>query len=95
MHGQGAITESEGKLAERAKSGDISLTPGELKQLAYAAKRAGEYTYNQHQSQLQAMSQSPETRQLIPYYNVPMMPERKVAQPSNVRSLADQILQGK
>ena len=38
MHGQGAITESEGKLAERAKSGDISLTPGELKQLANAAK---------------------------------------------------------
>jgi hypothetical protein len=80
MHGQGAITESEGKLAERAKSGDISLTPGELKQLANAAKRAGEYTYAQHQSQLQAMAQNPETRQLIPYYNVPMMPQRQVQQ---------------
>jgi hypothetical protein len=80
MRGQGAITESEGKLAERAKSGDISLTPGELKQLAGAAKRAGEYTFNQHQTQLQAMSQNPETRQLMPYYNVPMMPERQVQQ---------------
>jgi|GEM_PF-3707948 len=96
MRGQGAITESEGKLAERAKSGDISLTPGELKQLAGAAKRAGEYTYNQHQSQLQAMSQHPETRQLIPYYNVGMMPSRQApAQNTDVRSLADQILQGK
>jgi len=97
MRGQGAITESEGKLAERAKSGDISLTPGELKQLANAAKRAGEYTYNQHQSQLQAMSQNNETRQLMPYYNVSMMPQKPqtFAQPSNVRSLADQILQGK
>jgi hypothetical protein len=80
MRGQGAITESEGKLAERAKSGDISLTPGELKQLAGAAKRAGEYTFNQHQTQLQAMSQNPETKQLIPYYNVGMMPERQVPQ---------------
>ena len=80
MRGQGAITESEGKLAERAKSGDISLTPGELKQLAGAAKRAGEYTYNQHQGQLQAMAQNPETRQLIPYYNVGMMPQRQMPQ---------------
>ena len=80
MRGQGAITESEGKLAERAKSGDISFTPGELVQLANAAKRAGEYTYNQHQSQLQAMSQNPETRQLIPYYNVPMMTPRQAPQ---------------
>jgi hypothetical protein len=80
MRGQGAITESEGKLAERAKSGDISLTPGELKQLANAAKRAGEYTYTQHQAQLQAMSQNPETKQLIPYYNVPMMPQRQAPQ---------------
>jgi len=97
MRGQGAITESEGKLAERAKSGDISLTPGELKQLAGAAKRAGEYTYNQHQGQLQAMAQNPETKQLIPYYNVGMMPQRQQApaQTQNVRSLADQILQGK
>ena len=99
MRGQGAITESEGKLAERAKSGDISLTPGELKQLAGAAKRAGEYTYNQHQGQLQAMAQNPETKQLIPYYNVGMMPARQTTQtpvkPSDVRSLADQILQGK
>jgi hypothetical protein len=80
MHGQGAITESEGKLAERAKSGDISLTPGELKQLANAAKRAGEYTYTQHQSQLQAMAQNPETKQLIPYFTVPMMPARQTTQ---------------
>ena len=80
MRGQGAITESEGKLAERAKSGDISFTPGELKQLANAAKRAGEYTYNQHQAQLQAMAQNPETKQLIPYYSVGMMPQRQAPQ---------------
>ena len=91
MRGQGAITESEGKLAERAKSGDISFTPSELKQLANAAKRAGEYTYNQHQSQLQAMAQHPETRQLIPYYNVGMMPAREVTQAPEQPSANQQL----
>ena len=102
MHGQGAITESEGKLAERAKSGDISLTPGELKQLANAAKRAGEFTYNNYQNKLQIMAKDPATAQMAPYFAVNQMPARQAPQqmqqitaPSNVRSLADQILQGK
>ena len=101
MHGQGAITESEGKLAERAKSGDISLTPGELKQLANAAKRAGEFTYNNYQTKLQIMAKDPATAQMAPYFAVNQMPARQAPQqmqqptaPSNVRSLADQILKG-
>ena len=101
MHGQGAITESEGKLAERAKSGDISLTPGELKQLANAAKRAGEFTYNNYQAKLQIMAKDPATAQMAPYFAVNQMPARQAPQqmqqptaPSNVRSLADQILKG-
>ena len=80
MHGQGAITESEGKLAERAKSGDISFTPGELKQLANAAKRAGEYTYGNYQAQVQSLSKNPETAQMIPFFNVNPMPERQMPQ---------------
>ena len=80
MHGQGAITESEGKLAERAKSGDISLTPGELKQLANAAKRAGEFTYNNYQNKLQIMAKDPATAQMAPYFAVNQMPTRQAPQ---------------
>jgi len=80
MHGQGAITESEGKLAERAKSGDISLTPGELKQLANAAKRAGEFTYNNYQTKLQIMAKDPATAQMAPYFAVNQMPTRQAPQ---------------
>ena len=80
MHGQGAITESEGKLAERAKSGDISFTPGELKQLANAAKRAGEYTYGNYQSQVQSLANDPQTAKMIPFFNVNMMPAREMPQ---------------
>ena len=44
MSGQGAITESESKLAEKATSGDInSLTNAEIKQLANASARAAKF----------------------------------------------------
>jgi hypothetical protein len=95
MHGQGAITESEGKLAERAKSGDVSLTPGELKQLANAAKRAGEFTYNNYQTKLQVMSKDPATAQMAPYFAVNQMPPRQApqqVQQQNVQPNANQQL---
>jgi hypothetical protein len=84
MRGQGAITESESKLAERAISGDISFTPTEIKQLANAAKRSSEYTYNNYQTKLQNMSKSPDTAGLVPYYEVP-----KMTQPSGLPGQSD------
>jgi hypothetical protein len=73
MRGQGAITESESKLAERAISGDISFTPTEIKQLANAAKRSANYTYNTYQTKLGEMAKNPDTLGLVPYYQVPKM----------------------
>jgi hypothetical protein len=71
MRGQGAITESESKLAERAISGDISFTPGEIKLLANAAKRSSDYAYGTYQSKLNEMLKNPDTAGLVPYYQVP------------------------
>jgi hypothetical protein len=71
MRGQGAITESESKLAERAISGDINFTPGEIKLLANAAKRSSEYSYGTYQSKLNEMLKNPDTAGLVPYYQVP------------------------
>lgn len=73
MRGQGAITESESKLAERAISGDISFTPGEIKQLANAAKRSADYTYNNYQSKIGEMAKDQDTAKLVPFYQVPRM----------------------
>jgi hypothetical protein len=71
MRGEGSITESESKLAERAISGDISFTPTEIKQLANAAKRSADYAYNTYQSKLGEMAKNPDTAALVPYYQVP------------------------
>jgi hypothetical protein len=84
MRGQGAITESESKLAERAISGDINFTPVEIKQLANAAKRSADYAYNSYQSKLGEMAKDPDTARLVPYYQVP-----KIAPLSAMPSQAD------
>lgn len=82
MRGEGAITESEGKLAERAFSGDIdSLTPAEIKQIANASKRAAEFTLTEYNRKLDVLKKDPTTAQLAPFYEVNRMP----AAPAKVR----------
>lgn len=76
MRGQGAITESESKLAERATSGDISMTAGEIKQLAGAAKRAANYMQSEHQRKLGVMRNDPTLSKLTPFYDVAPVPEQ-------------------
>lgn len=48
MRGEGAITQSESNLAERAMGGDINFTAAEIRELANAAKRAAQFTYNDY-----------------------------------------------
>lgn len=74
MSGQGAITESESKLAERALSGDISMTAAEIKQLAGAAHRAAKFTYDQHQTQIGSMQQDPNLVNLSKFYKTAPFP---------------------
>ena len=75
MRGEGAITESEGKLAERAFSGDIdSLTPAEIKQLANASKRSAEFNLGEYNRKLDVLRKDPNTAQLAPFYEINRMP---------------------
>lgn len=45
MKGQGSVTIDEGRLAQQAVSGNIDLSPAELKQLANAADRSARFKY--------------------------------------------------
>ena len=75
MKGQGAITESEGLLAERANSGKIEdLTIPEIKQLALASDRAARFAYAEHERKYQEMLKNPTTSSLATYYQGPVMP---------------------
>jgi hypothetical protein len=98
MRGEGAITQSEGELAERAMSGEIKLTGPEIRQLAEAAKRSAKFQYSQHQNIINTMKSRPDTRDLVPFYDVPadasIFNPRAVGGQSNVRNEADAILGG-
>ena len=74
MRGQGAITESESKLAERATSGDITMTPVEIKQLASAAKRAASYMQAEHGRKLEVIKANPNLSSMAPFYDVVPVP---------------------
>ena len=92
MRGEGAITESEGSLAQRAMSGDVSLTAAEIKQLANAAKRSAKFTYDQHQSMMGALAKdSPNS---IPYYQIEVNPSifGPIGGSSPTRDKADAII---
>ena len=71
MRGEGAITESEGKLAERAFSGDIdSLTAQEIKQIANASKRVAEYSITEYNRKLDTLAKNPEMKDVVEFYKV-------------------------
>jgi len=75
MSGQGAITESEGKLAEKAMSGDIEdLTAAEIKQLAKASARASKFAYDTHQKNISQLQSNPSTAGLVPFYQTSPLP---------------------
>jgi hypothetical protein len=90
MSGQGAITESEGILAEKANSGRIEdLTTAEIRQLAAASARASKFIYAQHENNLSNLSRDPNTVKLAPFYKPMPFPDFNTAQtPRNV-SIAD------
>lgn len=75
MKGQGAITESEGLLAERAMSGKIEdLTVAEIKQIARASERAARFNHGEHQRKLKVMQGNPTLQGVAPFYEGPSMP---------------------
>ena len=74
MKGQGAITESEGKLAEKAMSGEISFTAAEIKQLAKASERAAQFNIAEHRRKLKVMQDNPALQGIAPFYQGPALP---------------------
>lgn len=76
MSGQGAITDRESALAEKATSGDISnLTAQEIVILAQASKRASQYQMEKHRQKVQAAGNLPGMGNITTFYDIPPMPE--------------------
>lgn len=98
MSGQGAITESEGKLAEKAMSGDIEdLTAAEIKQLAKASARASKFAYDAHQKNISRLRADPNTAGLADFYQPNPLPSMEFMQdtPSGKTVVKTGLYQGR
>ena len=89
MRGEGAITESEGKLAEQAMSGNIDMTASEIKQLAKASERVARFNHAEHQRKLNLARNNPSTSNMAGYYDTQPMPAETQSKSSNIQSLLD------
>lgn len=74
LQGQGQITENEQKLLDRAVSGDITLTAGEIRQIAGITRRQAQKTYQLHQANVQRLRSNPSTAGLADFYSLPDFP---------------------
>jgi hypothetical protein len=88
MKGQGAITENESRLAQQAISGNIDLSPAELKVLADAADRSARFKYKVASEQIGAAGQgNPALAAQLPMFAPqplpdPFAPSNKAATPA-------------
>lgn len=72
LKGQGQISDFEGKLLQKAASGDIeSLTLPEIKTITDVTERLARQSYSTHQQTLRGMSANPDYAQAVPFYQVP------------------------
>lgn len=71
IKGQGAVTEAERQLLQRAASGDITLTMPELKVVTDVARRAANYSIGTHQRNVDALSKNPDVAPLMPFFQMP------------------------
>ena len=79
MKGQGAITEGESALAEKAVSGKIEdLTVAEIQQIARTSERVARFNLAKHETMLGTLKNNPDFAPLAPFYESGPVPESYV-----------------
>jgi hypothetical protein len=79
LKGQGQVSDYEGKLLERAVSGDIELTAPEISTILDVADRVARKQYGLHEANIKRLRDNPGYSDLAPFYEVPPLPQ--AAQP--------------
>ena len=75
LKGQGQVSDWEGKLIQRAESGEIDdFTLPELKDFIAVTERLSRRQYTQHQYNLDKMRSREDLKGVAPFYEVPDMP---------------------
>lgn len=75
LKGQGQVSDFEGKLLQKAESGEIdNMTLPELKAFVDTTERLSRKQYEMHQQKLGVMNQREDLKGVAPFYAVPEMP---------------------
>jgi hypothetical protein len=75
LKGQGQISDYEGKLLQKATSGDIAdLTIPELKVISNTARRVANAQYQAHARNMKVMRSKPDLQGIADFYDVPPLP---------------------
>ena len=75
LKGQGQVSDFEGKLLQRAESGNIAdFTIPELKSFIAVTERLARKQYGLHKSNIDVMRKRPDLSNLVPFYEVPELP---------------------
>lgn len=95
MRGQGAITENERMLIQRAAGGRLeNFTAPELDSLLNALEKTSKYKIKAHETNLERLKKTPEASQFSEYYKLPPMPEApKAVAPATGRTRQDILKQ--
>lgn len=80
LKGQGQVSDFEGKLLQKAESGQIDdFTVPELKAFIDVTERLAKLQYDLHSRNVDVMRQRPDLQNIVPFYEVPAWPESKPA----------------
>lgn len=72
LKGQGQVSDFEGKLLQKAESGEIdNMTLPELKSFMELSERLAKLQYDMHTHNVNVMRQRPDLANLVPFYEVP------------------------
>lgn len=82
LQGQGAVTDFERKLVERAASGDLNMAPQELMSVARVMDMAARSRIRTAQNYSRTLQGNPQAASIAPFLNVEMPPEIKFDAPS-------------
>lgn len=82
LKGQGQVSDFEGKLLERAKSGDISMTLPELQAFLDVNERLARAQIDKHNSLVTTLAKNPAYSEVIPFYSIEQPAQYQRAQPA-------------
>ncbi len=82
LQGQGAVTDFERRLVERAASGDLNMAPQELMSVARVMDMAARSRIRTAQNYSRTLQGNPQAASIAPFLNVEMPPEIKFDAPS-------------